>query len=238
MSFANERVTCGAFTRPLLFSAYNFIRVNLIGLSKCILGDFFMEKKLKRIVFSGIMEDLSATRMIAYIAIMTALLVVCNMFFEIRFAQTQYSLTLFFSIFAGMVIGPFFGFAACFLGDLVGFLYNPGPYSYMPWIGLALGTAAFISGFIMNGIKDKNAGTKYIKISIVCVSTFLLCTIGINTTAFWILYGKGVPFFAYLVTRVFAMGQIINSIINYALLFICYPTMLTIIEQLRKRKRS
>ena len=184
------------------------------------------------------MEDLSATRMIAYIAIMTALLVVCNMFFEFKLAQTQFSLTLFFSVFAGMVIGPIFGFVACFLGDLVGFLYNSGGYPYMPWIGLAMGAAALVGGLIMNGIKDKNAGTKYIKISIVCVLTFLICTVGINTTAFWLLYGKGVPFFAYLVTRVFVMGQIWNSVFNYALLFICYPVMLAIIVQLRKRKNG
>ena len=40
MSFANERETCGIFTRPLLFNA-PFLRTNFIGLSKLFLGDFF-----------------------------------------------------------------------------------------------------------------------------------------------------------------------------------------------------
>lgn len=35
MSFANERVTCGTFARPLLSSTFSFLRVqNFIGLSK------------------------------------------------------------------------------------------------------------------------------------------------------------------------------------------------------------
>ena len=87
-----------------------------------------MLKKLKRIIFSELMENLSRTQKIAYIAVMTALLVVCNMFFEFKFADTQFSLTIVFSIMAGIIIGPIFGFTACFLGDLVGFLYNSGGY--------------------------------------------------------------------------------------------------------------
>jgi len=197
-----------------------------------------MHKKMKGMVFSGIMENCTGTRKIAYVAIMTALCVVCNMFFEFKLAETQFSLTLFFSIFTGMVIGPVFGFVACFLGDLVGFLYNSGGYPYMPWIGLAMGVAALVSGLVMNGIKDKTDNTKFLKILIVCITTFLVCTVGINTTAFYFLYGKGVPYLVYAVTRIFVMGQIWNSILNYALLFICYPIMLAIIEQLRKRKKG
>lgn len=195
-----------------------------------------MKKNVKRIVFSPIMQDASPTLKIAYIAVMTALQVICNMFFEIKLAETQFSLTIFFSVFTGMIIGPFFGFVACFLGDLVGFLYNSAGYPYMPWIGLAMGTAALISGLIMNGIRDKKEWTKYIKLFVVCVLVFFVCTIAINTTAFWILYAKGVPYFAYVISRVFVSGQIWNSLVNYALLFACYPVMQVIIRQLEKRR--
>ena len=186
-------------------------------------------QKLKKLFSSDLMSDSTPTQRIAYIAIMSAFLVVCNMFFEFKLADTQFSLTIFFSALTGLVIGPVYGFIACFLGDLVGFLYNSGGFMYMPWIGLSMGLIAFIAGIVMNCIDIKNKFATYIKIAIVCLSTFLLCTVAINTTAFWIIYNtRKVPFFAYLVTRLFVQGQIFNSVLNYALLFICYPVMLRI----------
>ena len=179
-----------------------------------------MQKKLKRLIFSELLEDASSTKKIAYVALMTALLVVCNMFFEFKFADTQFSLTIFFSALTGMIIGPIFGFVACFTGDLVGFLYNSGGFTYMPWIGLAMGMIALITGLIMNGINLKFKGAVYLKIAIVCIVTFLVCTVAINTTAFWIIYNtKKVPFFAYLATRLFVQGQIWKG---SCLLFCCF----------------
>ena len=185
--------------------------------------------KIKKILLSDILVDSSKTQRIAYIAVMTALLVVCNMFFEFKFADTQFSLTIFFSALTGMIIGPIYGFVACFLGDLVGFLYNSAGFMYMPWIGLAMGMVALISGLIFNLIDFKVKFAIFIKLLLVCVLTFLVCTVAINTTAFWIMYNtRKVPFFAYLVTRLFVQGQIWNSVFNYALLFIAYPLILKI----------
>lgn len=195
-----------------------------------------MQKNFKKLVLSELMEDATKTQKIAYIAIMTAFLVVCNMFFEFKFADTQFSLTIFFSALTGMIIGPLFGFVACFLGDLVGFLYNSGGFMYMPWIGLSMGMVALIAGFIMNGIDFKFKGSVYVKIAIVCIVTFLVCTIAINTTAFWIMYNnKKVPYLAYLVTRLFVQGQIWNSLFNYVLLFLLYPLIVKIKNLLKKR---
>ena len=66
----------------------------------------------------------SGSHRIAYIAVMTAFSVIANMFFEFKLAETQFSLTLAISALTGIILGPIFGFSACFLGDLVGFLYN------------------------------------------------------------------------------------------------------------------
>lgn len=193
--------------------------------------------KIKKVMLSEIMTGSSRTQKIAYVALMTALTVVCNMFFEFKLADTQFSLTIFFSALTGMIIGPLFGFVACFLGDLVGFLYNSGGFMYMPWIGLSMGLVALLSGFVMNCIEFNNKFTVYIKISIVSVSTFLLCTVAINTTAFWIIYNtKKVPFFAYLITRLFVQGQIWNSVFNYVLLFIFYPVIIRIKNSLIQNK--
>ncbi len=185
--------------------------------------------KIKKLLLSEVIADSSKTQKIAYVALFTALCVVCNMFFEFKLADTQFSLTIFFSALTGMAIGPIYGFVACFLGDLVGFLYNSGGFLYMPWIGLSMGLVAFIAGIIMNTLNVNKKFATYIKISVVCLATFLLCTVAINTTAFWILYNnKKVPFFAYLATRLIIQGQIWNSVLNYALLFVFYPVVLRI----------
>ena len=191
--------------------------------------------RIKRLLFSDLLTQKNTTQKIAYIAVLTALAVVCNMFFEFKLADTQFSLTIFFSATIGMLIGPIFGFVACFLGDLVGFLYNSGGYMYMPWIGISMGMVALISGLIMNGFYIKNKFGVYIKILIVALLTFLICTIAINTTAFWLMYnGRKVPFTAYLVTRLFVQGQIWNSLFNYALLFVFYPIILRVKRQVAK----
>ena len=165
MSFANERQKPAVSLRVryyfLRFKSYaSILSVSL----KLFLGDFFMSKRWKELLFSKIMCDASKTQRIAYVGVLTALLVVCNMFFEFKFADTQFSLTIFCSALAGIIIGPLFGFVACFLGDLVGFLYNSGGFMYMPWIGLSMGLVAFIAGLIMNCVDLNNKFAIYIKI--------------------------------------------------------------------------
>ncbi len=178
----------------------------------------------QRLFFSGAVRKKNKSHKIAYIAVVAALCVVVNMF-EIKFVDVQFSLTLAVSALAGIILGGAFGFAACFLGDLVGFLYNSSGYMYMPWIGIAMGCVALISGMLIGGVRLPVKGGVYIKLGIVSVSTFLLCTVGINTTAFWLLYAKGVPYFTYLTARLFVQGQIWNSLLNYALLFVLVPVL-------------
>ena len=185
---------------------------------------------IKRLLFSATLAEKNASHKIAYISVMTAIVVVANMFFEFKFADTQFSLTIVVSALCGLIIGPLFGFAACFLGDLVGYLYHSAGFAYMPWIGIAMGMVALVTGFVVNGIKIKYKWGIYVKIAIVCVLTFLISTVGINTTAFWLLYAKGVPYFMYLASRLFIQGQIWNSLVNYALLFVIVPVVLRIKE--------
>ena len=178
----------------------------------------------KELLFSKTLAKKNASHKIAYIAVMTAFVVMANMFFEFKFADTQFSLTIVISALAGILIGPLFGFTACFLGDLVGFLYHSAGFAYMPWIGLSMGLTAFIAGLVVNGIPGKQKWFLYVKLGIVCLSTFLLCTVAINTTAFWLLYSK-VDYWTYLVTRLFVQGQIWNSLFNFVLLFFAVPAL-------------
>ena len=48
----------------------------------------------KRLFLSATLADKNASHKIAYIAVMTAIVVVANMFFEFKFADTQFSLTI------------------------------------------------------------------------------------------------------------------------------------------------
>ena len=178
---------------------------------------------LKRLLFSNLLAEKSFNDKIAYISVMTAFVVIANMFFEFKLAQTQFSLTIVVSALCGIIIGPLFGFTACFFGDLVGYLYHSAGFAYMPWIGIAMGMVALVSGFVINGIRINAKWGIYLKIALICVLTFLISTVGINTTAFWLLYAKGVPYFTYLTSRLIIQGQIWNSLANYVLLFIIIP---------------
>jgi ECF transporter S component (folate family) len=180
--------------------------------------------KLKRLLLSETLLKKRASHRIAYVALLTAFAVAANMFFEFKFAEVQFSLTLVVSALIGIIIGPVFGFTACFLGDLLGFLTNTGGYPYYPWVGIAMGCVALISGLVINGIPGKSKGFLFVKLAIVCLLTFIVCTVGINTTAFWLLFSK-VDYGTYLVSRLFVQGQIYNSLVNYALLFIAVPSL-------------
>ena len=178
-----------------------------------------------RLFFSGaITHDTTPSKKVAYIAVTAAFLAVANMF-EIKFADVQFSLTIAVSALAGVMLGAVFGCAAAFLGDLVGFLFNSGGFAYMPWVGINLAVIALLSGVIVGGINLRFRGGLVVKVTVLAVLSFFLCTVGINTTAFWLLYAKGVPYLTYAVTRIFLGGQIYNCLVNYALLYIVIPVI-------------
>lgn len=179
---------------------------------------------LKRLLLSETMAGKNDSHRIAYIAVFTAFCVVANMFFEFKLAETQFSLTLLISALTGIVIGPLFGFIACFLGDLVGFLYNSAGFAYMPWIGISMGLTAVLGGLIVNGLHSEKPWFLYVKLALVCLLSFTVCTVLINTTAFWLLYSK-VDYATYLVSRLFVQGQVWNCLVNYALLFVTAPAL-------------
>ena len=177
---------------------------------------------MKKWLFSDTLLRLSASKRIAYVAVMTAFTVAANMFFEVKFADIQFSFTIAVSALTGLILGPLAGFAACFLGDLVGFFYNSSGYAYYPWIGISMGLVAVLFSLCL---RLPFSGKLPLKLCIGSVLTFAVCTVGINTTSFYLLYGKGVEYFTYFVARIFVQGQIWNSLVNYALLFVLTPAL-------------
>ena len=234
--------SCGVFARPLLFFAR--LREGFIGLSKFTLGDFFMLKNgVKGLFFSDLILKASHTKRIAYIGVMTAFSVITNMLLEFKMMDIQFSLTILVSSLLGVLLGSACGFTACVVGDLVGFLFNSGGTIFMPWVGLSTGMIAFISGFIVNGFDLKVKGQIYIKLTLVFLLSFIVCTVGINSTGFYLYnkkmgfseavmnyvatrFGRGTDFIAYLAYRLFFKGQIYNNIFNYAVGFVFIPLVL------------
>ncbi len=180
----------------------------------------------KRLLFSDLLLGKSYSQKIAYVAVMTAFCVVANLFFEFNLTPTsKISLTMTASAVTGVLLGAGFGFVACFLGDLLGFFCNSAGLLYLPWVGISSGTTALLAGVLICfvGGNDKPL-VLYGKIALLCVATFLICTIAINTTAFWLLYSK-VSYSTYLVTRLFVQGQIWICLVNSVLLFIAIPLL-------------
>jgi len=122
----------------------------------------------------------------------------------------------------GLILGAGAGFVSCFLGDLLGFFVNTGGNGYFPWVGISVGTVAFISGVVFHCFKSKSTFSLYLKITVVSVLTFLICSVGINTTAFWISFSSS-TYFEYLFSRYILKGQLLVSVINYALVFVVVP---------------
>ncbi len=199
-----------------------------------------MNKKIKAVMFSPLILRANVTKRIAYLGVMTALCVVANTFLEIKFADVQFSLTIFLSICMGVLLGPVCGVTVCFLGDLVGYLFNSMGYLYMFWVGLSTGTCAFIAGLIFYGLKFNFKGGLYIKIALLSIASFFICTIAINSTGFYFYnlemgfskpvidyvsskFGGEVGYLGYLAYRLIFKGQIFNSILNYALAFVALP---------------
>lgn len=199
----------------------------------------------KRIFFSELVIGASRARKLAYLGVLTAMCIIANMFLEFKMFDTQFSVTIFVSVLTGMLAGPLYGFVASFLGDFLGYVVSNWGFVYMPWVALSVSTMAFLAGMIMNCLRFKFRGGLYVKLAIICVLTFFLCTIGINSTGFYFYnkgmgfstavidyvssrFGNGVTFFGYCCYRMLFKLQILNSIFNYALLFIAVPIITSI----------
>lgn len=192
----------------------------------------------KNFASSPFLRGLSAGKKTALIALMTSFSVVSNMFFEFRFFDVQFSVTIATSCFVGIITGPLIGFLSCFVGDLIGVIADGN--IYMPWVGISTAMTALIAGVIFNKEPETPLKTALMT-AIFSITTFIVCTVAINSTGFY-LYNRamgfsdsvlsyveekfgtdGVGYFAYLMYRLIFKGQILNSLFNYFLLIVLLP---------------
>ena len=112
-----------------------------------------------------------------------------------------------------------------------------GKPTWQSWCMIAL-----LAGLIFNLFRPNFRGSLYIKLSLVCLLSLFVCTIGINTTGFYFYwqkvgftskfiqyvtdtFGTGATYWRYVCYRLFFGGQIWNCIANYALLFAVVPIL-------------
>ena len=181
------------------------------------------EKVWKRVLFSQTLLGKNAAHKIAYIALTTALAVIVNAL-EIKLTVAQFSFTVFFSAFAGALLGGGAGFLACFLGDMIGFFLHPmGEYS--PWIGISTGLMAFLTALCILVFKSESRNGKYLKLAAACLLIFLVCTCGITALYLNLVWYKSMTYFEYITMRLFVQGQIYNSLVNSALIVFALPLL-------------
>ena len=194
----------------------------------------------QRLCFSQVLLTRSAAHKVAYIGIMAALCIVVNTF-EIKFADTQFSFSLFTALLSGVLLGALPGAAAVMVGDLFGYLLNSAGLAYYWWVSLSLMLMAVIAGLVMR-IPLHCKGSLLIKLAITTLLTFTLCTVLVNSLGMYYIGNKiflsqnlidainerfgGVWTFGnYVFVRLFVLGQIFNSLLNYVLAFLAIPLL-------------
>lgn len=149
---------------------------------------FFFKKQPKK-------NNLTKTQKICYVSALAALATVSNIF-DIKVSdEFQISLVATVGFIAGYMLGGGYGFAVCFIGDLLGAIINPhGPYN--PIIGIGTGLWGLVPGIAFWYFK----GNEYIKTAVSFTIGFLLVSAGINVVGFCLMYPTYYTFEALLPT--------------------------------------
>ena len=177
----------------------------------------------QRLCFGSIWKK-RGTQRLAYIAICAALNIVINRL-SLPLGAVQFSFSTFFSALTGVIIGPVFGFFSAFMGDLVGFFIGASSYAYSPWIGISTSLFAFIIGGMVYVLPAYTKLWLYVKLVLGCIISFFICSVAINSTYLYFLLYSSMDYWEFLLIRFFGQGQIWNSLVNYALLFVCVPAL-------------
>lgn len=159
-------------------------------------------------------RQLSKTRKICYVSALAALATVANVF-DIKVSdEFQISLVATVGFIAGYSLGGGYGFAVCFIGDLIGAIVHPhGPYN--PIIGIGTGLWGLIPGIAFFYFK----GNDYVKTAISFTLGFLLVSAGINVVGFCLMYPTYYTFETLLPTLPLKLAAVaVNCAISAGLL--------------------
>lgn len=154
---------------------------------------------------------------IAYIAVLAALSVVCNVF-SIPIGPNRYISFAYIPCFvAGLFMGPVAGLLVGLVGDVLGVLI----FQTGPWIPLITLSSALL-GLIPGLISKIPRLNPYLKIAVAFVIVFFVCTAGFNTLGLWLTYAAGKKtFWVYLAGRLPLQALVLG--INAVLMYALYP---------------
>ncbi len=195
-----------------------------------------------KLLFSQCLRNKSHAKKVAYLGLLTAFNVVSNVL-SFPTPIAQFSLTIVVSVVTGIIAGGISGFAVCVVADLIGYMINSFGYFYMPWVALSTGALALISAYVFKNGFDKI----YIKTLIVCLLSLVVCSVLINSTGLYFYYkltnfDGGIvrylneyfngrfTYFTFLICRLIFAGQLINNLLNYAVLFAVIPILKRLIK--------
>ena len=134
-------------------------------------------------------SSLVSTRKLAYAGLFIAMGMVLKMF-EISVTQNfRIGFTTIPTIFSGIVLGPFYGFAIGFLSDFIQFVLKPDGGAFH--LGFTLTSAMYgvIPGLFAIVLKRKNIEMNFMHIFAIALCCEVLCSLLLNTVFLIQLYG-------------------------------------------------
>lgn len=162
--------------------------VALAAFSVIIFSFFFFKKQPAK-------NSLTKTQRLCYVAVLAALSTVTNIYSIPVSEEFQISLVATIGFVAGYSLGGGYGFAVCFIGDLIAAIVHPfGPYN--PIIGIGTGLWGLIPGVAFSYFR----GNDYVKTAVSFALGFLLISAGINLVGFCLMYPSRYTFAALLPT--------------------------------------
>lgn len=139
----------------------------------------------------------SHTYRLCSIALLSALSIVFNAYSINILPDVSISFTYLISFISGVFLGPIEGFTVGVIGDLIGCVIAPkGPYAVT--VTLSSGLLGVIPWIVF---RFMNKLPKYVKIILSFVISFIICSVLINTTTWYIMYSSKAQYFEYLISR-------------------------------------
>lgn len=196
----------GAIFKTVVTRWYYYL---FLGVFLAALVLFLVFKKLPE------RNNLTKTQKISYASVLTALCVLANLF-DVKVSDAlQLSFVATTGFLAGYLLGGGYGFAVCFLGDLIGAIINPHG-AYNPIIGVGTGLWGLVPGLVFT-IRRGNGQLKLLISFAICA---VLVSGLVNTLGIYLMYGLGKKTFAaYLAQYPFKLiAAAANYVVSAALL--------------------
>lgn len=159
------------------------------------------------------------------IALLSALSIVSNIVAINLTSDISLSFTYLVSFVAGAFLGPIEGFAVGVIGDVIGCIIAPkGPYA--PTVTISTGLLGVFPWIAFKVLKKLPNICKIIVSYLLC---FLVCSVLINTTTWYVMYSSKTPYLTYLITRNAVQVWIVA--INCAITCVIYNPLKIVFER-------